>query len=505
MRLKNLLWLVAAMAYGQYAYSQTNSKAKYSWDNLPQVASPKFKQDTLNIIKFGAVADGITLNTKSINEAIVQSSKKGGGVVLVPAGLWLTGPIVMQSNVNLSVSKNATLLFTTDFDQYPLVKGNFEGVPSMRNQSPISGNNLVNVAITGSGIIDGDGDAWRRVHKDQLSEPEWNKKVKSGGLVADGGRTWYPSVKTLKGQQTPNPGAIVPGKTAKDYEDVKDFLRPNLVVFTQCKNVLLEGVTFQNSAAWALHPLMCENLTIRDVYVKNPDYAHNGDGLDIESCKNVLVEGSVFDVGDDGICIKSGKDKAGRERGMPTENVIIRNNVVYKGHGGVVIGSEMSGGAKNIFVSDCTFLGTDKGIRFKTTRGRGGVVENVHIRNIAMRNIVHEAIFFDKYYFVKSPAHGEKVVVPAVTEETPEFKDVYFDNIVCNGAEKGIFIRGLPEMKVKNIHMSNMILKSRLGSEIIDADSIYLTNVKLIVDKPNNNQNITVKDSQDVYVNAVKL
>jgi len=178
---------------------------------------------------------------------------------------------------------------------------------------------------------------------------------------------------------------------------------------------------------------------------------------------------------------------------------------VYKGHGGVVIGSEMSGGARNIFVYDCTFLGTDKGIRFKTTRGRGGVVDNVHIKNIAMRNIVHEAIYFDMYYFVKAPAPGEKVVIPAVTEETPEFKDVYIDNVVCNGAEKGIFIRGLPEMKVKNIYLSNMVLKSSFGSEIIDAHNISLKNVKLIVDNPKNNQNIMVKDSQDVYADAVKL
>ena len=349
----------------------------------------------------------------------------------------------------------------------------------MRNQSPISGANLQNIAITGKGIIDGNGDYWRMVTKDVLTEREWQKKVASGGSVSEDGRTWFPSEKTRKGHSLKEPGAIIPGKTEKDYEEVKDFLRPTLLNLTSCKKILLEGVTFQNSPAWGLHLLMSEDITLKNVFVKNPDYAQNGDGVDVESCKNVLMEGCTFDVGDDGICIKSGKDKPGRERGMPTENVVIRNCVVYKGHGGFVIGSEMSGGARNIFVSDCSFVGTDKGLRFKTARGRGGVVEDIYMKNIFMKDIVDEAIYFDMYYFTKPPAPGEKLVTPAVTEETPQFRNFEINNVVCNGANKGIFIRGLPEMSVKNISIKNSVLKANIGAEVIEAENITLQNVSL--------------------------
>ena len=212
------------------------------------------------------------------------------------------------------------------------------------------------------------------------------------------------------------PGCYQPEKDKAFYESIKDFLRPNLVLLTNCKYILLEGVTFQNSPAWCLHPLMSEHLTVRNVFVKNPWYAQNGDGIDVESCKNVLIENSVFDVGDDGLCMKSGRDAEGRKRAMPVENVIIRGCTVYSSHGGFVIGSEMSGGARNIYVSNCTFIGADIGLRFKTTRGRGGVVENIFIKDIYMKDIPAEAILFDMYYMAKDPVvlAGEKRELPKV-------------------------------------------------------------------------------------------
>jgi polygalacturonase len=233
------------------------------------------------------------------------------------------GPVVLKNNINLHLAAGATLLFTADKNEYPLVEANWEGLPQMRNQSPISATNASNIAITGNGIIDGNGDGWRMVKKDKLNETQWKKLVESGGLLSDDKKTWYPSEKTLKGSKMQNPGAISPEKDAAFYEGIKDFLRPNLVLLTSCKYILLEGVTFQNSPAWCLHPLMCENLTVRNVFVKNPWYAQNGDGIDAESCKNVLIENTVFDVGDDALCMKSGRDAEGRKRGMPIENVII--------------------------------------------------------------------------------------------------------------------------------------------------------------------------------------
>ena len=327
----------------------------------PVTQLTKFKQDSFNIVKYGAKPDGKFLNTNSINAAIDECNRKGGGVVVVPAGLWLTGPIVLKSNVNLHLQRNALIQFTGDFNEYPLVKGNWEGLEQMRNQSPISANNASNIAISGYGIVDGNGDFWRMVKRDKLTETQWKRLVASGGLLSADKKTWYPSEKSFKGSELKNPGEVVAGRTPAFYDSVKDFLRPNLLVLTDWKKVLLEGITFQNSPAWCLHPLMCEDLVVRNVYAKNPWYAQNGDGIDVESCKNVLIENSTFDVGDDGICIKSGRDEAGRKRGKPTENMLVRNCVVYHAHGGFVIGSEMSGGARNLFVEDCTFIGTDIG------------------------------------------------------------------------------------------------------------------------------------------------
>ena len=451
------------------------------------VQQPVFRKDSFYITRFGAKNDGVFLNTNAINTAINECSRKGGGIVVIPAGFWLTGPIELRSNVNLHLKKNALLQFTSDFNEYKLVPTNWEGLPQMRNQSPLSATNAVNIAITGFGIIDGNGDAWRMVKKDKLTESQWKKLVASGGLLNEDNKIWYPSEKSFKGSRLKNPGEITTDKTQEFYESVKDFLRPNLLVFTNCKKVLLEGVTFQNSPAWCLHPLMCEDLTVRDLYVKNPWYAQNGDGIDVESCKNVLIENSIFDVGDDGICIKSGRDEAGRKRAKPTENLLARNCTVYHAHGGFVIGSEMSGGAKNIFVENCTFVGTDIGLRFKTTRGRGGIVENIFIRNISMKDIVGEAILFDMYYAAQDPIPlaGEKREPPKVesqpvTEATPQFRNFQIKNVVCDGAEKAIFVRGLPEMNVKNIVMEDMVLQSNRGLDMTEGTNITLKNVRLI-------------------------
>jgi polygalacturonase len=261
---------------------------------------------------------------------------------------------------------------------------------------------------------------------------------------------------------------------------------------------------------------MCENLTVRNVFVKNPWYAQNGDGIDVESCKNVLIENSVFDVGDDALCMKSGRDAEGRKRGMPTENVTIRNCTVYAAHGGFVIGSEMSGGARNIYVSNCTFIGTDIGLRFKTTRGRGGVVENIFIKDIYMKDIPAEAILFDMYYMAKDPVAlaGEKRELPKVEfkpvdETTPVFKNFHISSVYCNGAEKAIFVRGLPEMHVKDIVLENMVFQSKKGIDVQEATNITFRNIKVIsketdpvIDVVQSDKlvfdNITYKDSAEL-------
>lgn len=480
-----------------------SAKAQIHEPQQPIIKTTSFRADTVNISSFGAKGDGQFLNSEAINKAITTISQRGGGVVLVPAGLWLTGPIEMKSNVNLHVSREAILLFSDKFDDYKLVESNWEGQPAWRNQNPISGKNLENIAITGKGIIDGNGGVWRMVKRNKMTDSQWKKLLASGGVVDEKAKIWYPSEGSLKGALENRSGTIKPGVTKEDFLDVKDFLRPNLLVFTQCKRILIEGVTIQNSAAWNLHPLMCEDVILRDVLVRNPWYAQNGDGVDIESCKNVLVEDCTFDVGDDGICIKSGRDKAGRDRAMPTENVIIRRSVVYHAHGGFVIGSEMSGGARNIWVEDCSFIGTDIGLRFKTKRGRGGVVENIFIKNINMVGIPGEAILFDMYYEAVDPIPllGDekepiKVVKLPVTEETPQFKNFTIKNVHVNGADKGIFFRGLPEMHVKNVSLENINIQANKGIEIIASTNISLKNVR--VNTENTNPLVQVVDSEGI-------
>ncbi|MES2776980.1 MAG: glycoside hydrolase family 28 protein [Bacteroidota bacterium] len=477
---------------------------------LPVINQPVFPARTFNIKDFGAKADGIYLNTKSINNAIAACSKAGGGTVLVPQGLWLTGPLVLQNNVNLHLEKNALVQFTDDFDQFPLVESSFEGVAAYRCQSPVSATKASNIAITGEGIFDGSGSSWRPQKKDKLTALEWKNKVDGGGVLNDAKTMWYSSPKALKGELEKNIGKIVPGKPMADYEAIKDFLRPNFLRIFDCKNIVLEGVTFQNSPAWTLHFLESEHITIKGVKVKNPWYGQNTDALDLESCKNAFLEDNVFDTGDDGICIKSGRDEEGRKRGKATENVIINKCIVYHAHGGFVVGSEMSGGARNLFVSNCTFMGTDIGLRFKTKRGRGGVVENIYMANIDMKDIAGEAILFDMYYDAKDPIPpaGEKYAEPKiemvpVTEATPQFQNFFISNVTCLGAEKAIYIRGLPEMRVKNVNIENCVLQAKQGLYCEEGDRISLKNVKLL--PSDTNPVMTVHNSSNLSLNEIYI
>jgi len=230
---------------------------------------------------------------------------------------------------------------------------------------------------------------------------------------------------------------------------------------------------------------MCENVIVDNVFIRNPAYAQNGDGLDLESCKNAIVVNSTLDVGDDAICLKSGKDAQGRKRGRPTENVIVDNCTVFKGHGGFVVGSEMSGGVRNISVTNCKFIGTDVGLRFKSTRGRGGVVENIFIENISMFNIVTDSFLFDLYYGGKSASESledddeanQVADLKPVDETTPVFRNIYVKNIVSRNARRAMFFNGLPEMNITNIHVENASLSALIGAELSESDGIILKNV----------------------------
>lgn len=456
---------------------------------MPKVKQPTFPDYSVNILSFGAKSDGITLNTKAINDAIKAVNAKGGGKVIIPEGWWLTGPIELLSNVNLYTEKNALIVFTDDFSAYPIIKTSFEGLDTRRCQSPISAWNAENIAITGYGVFDGSGDSWRPVKKGKLTAGQWSNLIKSGGVVNKEGDIWYPTAGALKGalacKDFNNPEGI---DTDEEWDEIRPWLRPVLLNIVKSKKVLLEGVTFKNSPSWCLHPLSCEHITINNVQVFNPWYSQNGDALDLESCKNALIINNIFDAGDDAICIKSGKDEDGRRRGEPCQNVIVKNNTVLHGHGGFVVGSEMSGGVKNIYVSDCTFLGTDVGLRFKSTRGRGGVVEGIYINNIHMIDIPYEALLFDLFYGGKGAGEETeedlngrmKSSTPAVTVETPAFRNIHISNIVCKGAGRAMFFNGLPEMPIDNVSVKNVVVSdAKEGIVISQAKGVTLENIRI--------------------------
>ena len=324
-----------------------------------------------------------------------------------------------------------------------------------------------------------------------MTEIEWKALIKTGA-VNQKGDTWYPTKETMEAEGYIREH-VKAGKPLVKEELLKmrQYFRPVMISLIECKNILLDGVTFQNSPAWNNHPLMCENMIIRNVNFRNPWYSQNGDGIDVESSKNVLIYNCTFDVGDDALCMKSGIDEEGRKRGIPTENIVIADCIVFHGHGGFTIGSEMSGGVKNIKVSNCNFLGTDIGLRFKSTRGRGGVVENIYINNIYMKDIPTDAISFNMYYGGAAPTEEVsaddqiKDSKPVeVNDGTPKFRKIYLDSIYCNGARNAVVLQGLPEMPISEIELNNIVMKADKAISLIDADGVKISNAKISSSDP---------------------
>lgn len=509
--MRKIFFLVCACLLTLGASATGTDKYSCLYENLPfkmeQVTAPVFPDNEVNLKDFGAKGDGSSLCTDAFAKAIEALEKKGGGKLVVPQGVWFTGPITLKSNINLHLNKGAVILFSPDIDLYPLIDASFEGLDTRRCQSPISGHNLVNVAITGAGVIDGNGEYWRPVKREKVTDKQWKEFTSRGGAFKNP-KFWFPSEGALKGDSMSNMNVPKGNLSDAEWHSIRHFLRPVMVNLVSCKNVWLNGVIFQNSPSWNIHPLMCENVLIEDVQVRNPAFAQNGDGLDLESCKNALIVNSTFDVGDDGICIKSGKDADGRKRGIPCENVLINGCTVFKGHGGFVVGSEMSGGVKNIYVSDCQFLGTDVGLRFKSTRGRGGVVENIYINNISMFDIQTDAITFDLYYGGKSAvealadgdeAKQQNVKKIKVDETTPCFRDININHVICRTARRAAYFNGLPEMPVKNITITDLeVNNAKEGIVINNTDGVKLQDINV----ESKGKTFSARNSANVTVNG---
>lgn len=488
---------------------QGGDEFAYLYENLPfkmeRVARPVIPDLRVSVKDFGGVGDGVTLNTEAFAKAMKHLSDKGGGHLDVPAGIWLTGPIEILSNCDLHVTPNAVIIFDPDRDLYPIIQTVFEGLDTRRCESPVHAEGARNISITGGGVLDGSGEAWRMVKKSKLTDGEWRKLVASGGIVSRDGRIWYPDEGFEKATMFSNMNVPSADLTEEQWNEIKSFLRPNMVSLRNCENVLLEDCSFQNSPCWNVHPLMCKNVIVNRVNIRNPYYSQNGDAIDVDSCENVLITNSTFDAGDDGICIKSGKDADGRRRARPCKNLIVDNCTVFHGHGGFTVGSEMSGGVENIKVSNCRFLGTDVGLRFKSKRGRGGVVKNIYINDIYMKDILADAILFDLFYGGKSAVEAaaekdETVNVPAVPvdETTPEFRDIYISNVCCNGASRAMLFNGLPEMPVTNINVSDCTITADEGITLRNSQDITFKNVKCYPEKGDAITTLRVKNFNNI-------
>lgn len=406
-------------------------KGQDGWDpsapfKMPQVKLPVIPNNQVELSDFGAIGDGKTLCTDAFAKAFETLAAKGGGKLVVPQGVWYTGPITLLSHTELHLEAGAVILFSDDLELYPTITTTYEGGAWKKCQSPISAYKQTNIAITGNGLIDGSGDSWRPLKRAKVTDGQWKKMTSNGGTFVND-NLWEPA-------------------------NNRSNMRPVMVNLVECKSILVKDVVIQNPPAWNLHPLMCEDITIDHVTLRSPAYGQNGDALDLESCRNALVQNSTFDAGDDCICLKSGRDEEGRKRGMPTENIIVKGCTVYNGHGGFVIGSEMSGGVRNVLVENCQFVGTGNGLRFKSCRGRGGIVENIYVRGISMANIEDAAITFDMYYGKRDPNE----IVPPVDESTPIFRKIEISDISCRGAKEGLHFRGLPEMPIQDVRLSNI-------------------------------------------------
>ncbi|MGC8749706.1 glycoside hydrolase family 28 protein [Hydrotalea sp.] len=494
-----LLGLIITCINFQHLMAQDTTIAAYCKQTpfaMPEVQLPNIPTQVFNIMKYGAIGNGQALNTAAFQAAIEACSKAGGGTVLVPPGLWLTGPIALKSNINLHVATGAIVLFTPDRSAYPIIPASKNTTKNFIVHPPIYGYKLTNVSITGCGIFDGSGEAWRPVKKSKVSEIQWNEFLSKGGALSKNGQIWWPSQAALNGEKylqlLKNKSVLSPD----DFLPARDFLRPKMVVFVDCDKVLLDGPTFKNSPNFVMNPQHCTNLVIRNVQVNNEYWAQNGDGIDISSCKNVLIYKCTVTAGDDGICMKSSGEKS---PGVPElANVIVADCIVYHAHGGFVIGSNTDGGMQNVWVNNCSFIGTDMGIRVKSNAGRGGLVKNIYVQNIYMANIVNEAIGFDTYY-EDMPAGKEKSTLSQeASDKIPHFSNFYFNNIYCNGAAKAVIIKGMPNAFIQDLHFQNMVIGSKMGFSCENAANLYLKNVHIIAEQPvyetNGCKNIQIED-----------
>jgi polygalacturonase len=443
--------LIQQLAVGAVAIPSGVAAAEPLFGYAPEVAAaPKKKTAApsfvFNVLSFDAVADGKTKCTAAIQRAVNACAKTGGGKVVVPPGKYLTGPIFLKSNLEFEVLPGATLVASNDLKDYPAIDSRWEGINRKVYASLFTGDGLENITIGGGGVLEGQGEFW------------WEQQRKTNALRRQMG---------LEGREPENP----PGSPLR-------WPRPRMINLYRSRNVRISGLTIQNSPSWCVHPVLCEDVWIHGLRILNHEDSMNTDGIDPDSCRNVLISDCYINTGDDCIVIKSGFRFQPENPHPPSENIVVTNCVFKEGHGGVVIGSETAGGARNLAVSNCVCDGTDRGLRFKTARGRGNVVENVRATNVVMRDIALAAVEVQMFY---EPAERSRSA--PLNEFTPTFRNFHMSDIIVAGARRAVLVEGLPENPVHSLSLRNLeVVSAQTGIQCSGADGLTLENVAVRCD-----------------------
>lgn len=410
---------------------------------LSEIKAPQFPTRNFNVTDYGAVGDGKTDCSQAINKAISGANKAGGGRVVIPQGIFLTGAIYLKSNVNLYISKGAVVKFSTDPNQYlPAVFTRWEGVECMNYSPLIYAYKEKNIAITGEGTLDGQG-----------SESNWWK--------------WRRTLQSKDRQELFAQGQKDVPVVQRQYGG--KFLRPTMIEPYRCENVLIEGITIINGPFWHIHPALSRNVIVRNVQVNG--LGPNNDGCDPESCKDVLIEGCCFNTGDDCIAIKSGRNNDARRVNMPSENIIVRDCVMKAGHAGVAVGSEITGGARNIFVEKCTMddPNLDRAIRLKTNSVRGGFIENVYVRDVTIGQVKEAVLLIDFFY----PDVEKGNLKPVV-------RNINMENVTSKKSKYALFLRGFDDAPITDVRLKNCTLDNVESPDVVsNVKNLSLENVKI--------------------------
>ena len=429
----------------QFACAQTE-KNNTGWEQLDGILSninpPTFQNKTFNIIDYGAIADGVTDCTIAFKNAIEDCSKNGGGKVVVPEGIFLTGAIHLKSNVNLYISENAVVKFSTDKNKYlPVVYTRWEGVECMNYSPLIYAYEQENIAVTGKGILDGQGSNqnwWSWKGKKDYGWGEGEPDQKSGrDKLFEMAENNIPPEERILGDG--------------------HYLRPNFFQPYKCKNVLIEGVTIKDSPMWFIHPVLCRNVYVLNVTIEG--LGPNNDGCNPESSKDVLIKNCYFNTGDDCIAIKSGRNNDGRRVNTPSENIIIQNCKMKEGHGGVVIGSEISGSVRNVFAENCEMdsPNLERVLRIKTNSIRGGTIENVFMRNVKVGEVSEAVIKIDYFY-----EEGD------IGKFTPIVKNIFVENLTSGKSSYAIWIKAYDRSPLQNIELKNCVFDNVKKENVLE-------------------------------------